>query len=75
MRAPSASVSAIPARGASGYHDPVTSAFVGATRLVRHAREIPAACFERRAAGGDASLENGSPDEEPAWCRQCYTAE
>ncbi|WP_437811136.1 hypothetical protein [Sorangium sp. So ce1078] len=48
-------------RGASGYHDPVTSAFIGATRLVRRAREIPAACFERRAAEGDASLENGSP--------------
>ncbi|XXX73052.1 hypothetical protein WMF30_35925 [Sorangium sp. So ce134] len=48
---------AVPAlRGASGYHDPVTSAFIGATRLVRRAREIPAACFERRAAEGDASL-------------------
>ncbi|WP_438031364.1 hypothetical protein [Sorangium sp. So ce233] len=51
-------------RGASGYHDPVTSAFLGATRLVRPAREIPAACFERRAAEGDASLANGSRNAE-----------
>ncbi|WP_437325755.1 hypothetical protein [Sorangium sp. So ce381] len=51
--------------GASGYYDPVTSAFIGATRLVRRAREIPAECFERGAgesAGeSDASLESGGP--------------
>ena len=48
-------------RGASGYHDPVTSAFIGATRLVRRAREIPAECFDRGDAGGDASIESGGP--------------
>ncbi|MDC0683930.1 hypothetical protein [Sorangium atrum] len=47
--------------GASGYYDPVTSAFIGATRLVRRAREIPAECFERGAAESDASLESGGP--------------
>ncbi|WP_437277652.1 hypothetical protein WME90_41495 [Sorangium sp. So ce375] len=47
--------------GASGYYDPVTSAFIGATRLVRRAREIPAECFDRGDAGGDASLESGGP--------------
>ncbi|AGP41201.1 hypothetical protein [Sorangium cellulosum] len=47
--------------GASGYHDPVTTAFIGATRLVRRAREIPDDCFERRAAEGEAPLEGGSP--------------
>lgn len=36
---------------ASGYHDPVTAAFVEATRLVRQDREIPDGCFERRSAG------------------------
>ncbi|AKT36167.1 hypothetical protein [Chondromyces crocatus] len=36
--------------GASGYHDPVTAAFVDATRLVRDARNVPDACFERRSA-------------------------
>ena len=33
---------------ASGYHDPVTAAFVEATRLVRAGQNIPDACFERR---------------------------
>jgi hypothetical protein len=33
--------------GASGYHDPVTSSFIEATRLVRGARAVPDACFER----------------------------
>jgi ribonuclease HII len=32
---------------ASGYHDPVTSAFVEATRLVRVERDVPDRCFER----------------------------
>ncbi|WP_437674407.1 hypothetical protein [Sorangium sp. So ce131] len=47
--------------GASGYHDPITSAFIKATRLIRSAREIPDDCFERRAAEGEASLESGGP--------------
>ncbi len=34
---------------ASGYHDPVTTAFVEATRLVRERRSVPETCFERRA--------------------------
>jgi len=37
---------------ASGYHDPVTTRFIGATRLVRDHREVPDRCFERRGAGG-----------------------
>lgn len=35
---------------ASGYHDPVTAAFVDATRLVRAGREIPDDCFARTKA-------------------------
>jgi hypothetical protein len=38
--------------GASGYYDPVTTAFIEATRLVRDARSIPDECFERRTAEG-----------------------
>jgi hypothetical protein len=38
--------------GASGYHDPVTAAFVEATRLVRGAGRVPDTCFERRSAEG-----------------------
>jgi ribonuclease HII len=38
---------------ASGYHDPVTTRFVEATRLVRKKRALPDDCFERRALGGD----------------------
>jgi ribonuclease HII len=37
---------------ASGYHDPVTSRFIHATRLVRKKRALPDDCFERRALGG-----------------------
>ena len=33
---------------ASGYHDPVTTSFVDATRLVRESQRVPADCFERR---------------------------
>jgi len=33
---------------ASGYHDPVTSSFVEATRLLRESHGVPADCFERR---------------------------
>jgi ribonuclease HII len=33
---------------ASGYHDPVTSRFVEATRLARRRRALPDDCFERR---------------------------
>jgi len=36
---------------ASGYHDPVTSRFVEATRLHRKRRALPDDCFERRALG------------------------
>jgi hypothetical protein len=36
---------------ASGYYDPVTTTFMGATRLVRDRREVPDRCFERRGAG------------------------
>jgi ribonuclease HII len=34
---------------ASGYHDPVTSRFIAATRISRKRRALPDACFERRA--------------------------
>jgi ribonuclease HII len=34
---------------ASGYHDPVTTRFVEATRLSRKRRALPDECFERRA--------------------------
>lgn len=34
---------------ASGYHDPVTSRFIAATRLNRASRGVPEDCFERRA--------------------------
>ncbi len=34
---------------ASGYHDPITSRFVAATRLTRRERALPDDCFERRA--------------------------
>jgi ribonuclease HII len=36
---------------ASGYHDPVTTRFVDATRLARKHRELPDDCFERKAWG------------------------
>ena len=35
---------------ASGYHDPVTTRFIEATRLSRAARAVPDTCFERRGA-------------------------
>lgn len=38
--------------GASGYYDPVTTAFMEATRLVRLERGVPDECFERRTAEG-----------------------
>jgi ribonuclease HII len=34
---------------ASGYHDPVTTRFIEATRLARRKQELPDDCFERRA--------------------------
>jgi len=37
---------------ASGYHDPVTTRFVEATRLSRKRRALPDECFERRAWEG-----------------------
>jgi hypothetical protein len=36
---------------ASGYHDPVTTSFIKATRLVRRKSAVPDTCFERRALG------------------------
>ncbi len=33
---------------ASGYHDPVTSSFIKATRLVRRRDKVPDGCFQRR---------------------------
>jgi ribonuclease HII len=36
---------------ASGYHDPVTTRFIEATRLTRRRRALPDDCFERRALG------------------------
>jgi ribonuclease HII len=36
---------------ASGYHDPVTSRFIDATRLTRKKRALPDECFERNALG------------------------
>ena len=36
---------------ASGYYDPVTGAFMEATRLSRERRAVPDRCFERRGAG------------------------
>ncbi|HLV68030.1 MAG TPA: hypothetical protein VKY73_19565 [Polyangiaceae bacterium] len=36
-----------PANAPSGYHDPVSAAFVERTALSRRARRIPDACFER----------------------------
>lgn len=38
--------------GASGYHDPVTTKFIKATELVRHAKRIDDDCFERRGKTG-----------------------
>lgn len=36
---------------ASGYHDPVTGAFVERTVALRRKREVPDGCFERRSGG------------------------
>jgi len=41
---------------ASGYHDPVTTRFISATRLSRKKRGLPDECFERRALGDENSL-------------------
>lgn len=40
----------------SGYHDPVTAAFVESTALVRRRREVPISCFERANDLADAAL-------------------
>jgi hypothetical protein len=34
-------------RAASGYHDPLTRAFVERTALLRRQRKVPLHCFER----------------------------
>ncbi len=36
---------------ASGYHDPVTTRFISATKLIRRQRNLPNDCFERRSLG------------------------
>ncbi|HLK40892.1 MAG TPA: hypothetical protein VKU41_29265, partial [Polyangiaceae bacterium] len=46
---------------ASGYHDPVTSRFVEATRLARKRRSLPDDCFERRACGPVTSPPRATP--------------
>jgi hypothetical protein len=38
----------------SGYHDPVTAAFVPRTALIRRERQIPETCFERERGAEDA---------------------
>jgi ribonuclease HII len=57
---------------ASGYHDPVTTRFVEATRLIRKTRSVPDACFERgRMEGRSADTsqeqeeESGAPRHDP----------
>jgi ribonuclease HII len=57
---------------ASGYYDPVTTAFVEGTRLVRARRKVPDGCFERRGRGfgggaGEVCEAGGAPivDREP----------
>jgi hypothetical protein len=39
---------------ASGYHDPVTTRFIAATRLTRARTNLPDDCFTRRAWDADA---------------------
>lgn len=46
---------------ASGYHDPVTTRFIDASALVRKARRVEAACFERDALGRKASVTSSAP--------------
>jgi hypothetical protein len=41
---------------ASGYHDPVTTRFISATRLSRKKRGLPDECFERRALGNEGPV-------------------
>ncbi len=40
---------------ASGYHDPVTTRFIAATRMARTRRGLPDECFERRACSARPS--------------------
>jgi hypothetical protein len=51
--------------GPSGYHDPVTQAFVERTRLGRKRRRVPDLCFERQAEAGSAAS-SGAAAEKPA---------
>jgi hypothetical protein len=44
---------------ASGYHDPVTRAFVDATLPLRRLRVVPSTCFERRGADAPSELPAG----------------
>ena len=41
----------------SGYHDPVTTRFVDATRLLRRKRKVPSTCFERVTLGSSGAAE------------------
>ncbi|MEO8797495.1 MAG: hypothetical protein ABI551_06390 [Polyangiaceae bacterium] len=47
---------------ASGYHDPVTTRFVAATRLLRKKTKLPDDCFERKALGANSKY----PVKKPA---------
>ena len=42
---------------ASGYHDPVTTRFIEATRLARRKSALPDDCFTRKAWSPDAAAE------------------
>jgi ribonuclease HII len=48
--------------GPSGYHDPVTRAFVERTQLVRKRRRIPSTCFERIGAQPPAAARSTAGD-------------
>jgi hypothetical protein len=51
---------------ASGYHDPVTSRFVAATRLARVRRALPDDCFERRALDPPRAANGGEGGDRGA---------
>jgi ribonuclease HII len=50
---------------ASGYHDPVTTRFIAASALVRKARGLEAACFERPALYKQQPPPDATSSEEP----------
>jgi ribonuclease HII len=47
---------------ASGYHDPVTTRFIDATRLSRRQRSLPDDCFERKALGNGRASDGGTDE-------------